>query len=225
MKRHSLRSLIVLLVLILIQTGCNPQSNTNEGQEKNKEVLTLKKRAEFLRHEGDIDSAISYYRKSLALCYIIEKESTPNKDTTATKRIAQLNNNIGYVYDSLHNFDSATKYLVESIKWARLSNIPNLIISDEWLIGFIYYNAGNKCTQGSSERKKFYSTGVIYMRTAIRNLDSLCLPQKKITQDEIRLSAYAANKIMYKELGDSDNTKFYRNKYMELQAQLNSRNQ
>ena len=220
MKNKSLESILFLGVLIVMQTGCNPQNNTNDEKEKYNQAIAMQNRAKFLRHEGDIDSAITYYRKSLHVCYALAKTSDAAKDTVYNRKIAHLNNSIGYVYDSLHNFDSALIYLKESLKWAKICKMITMQIGDEELIGYIYYRYGKRKDKDSPERTTLFSNGIIYFRTGLRTSDSSGIQKNRFTLD-----MYLLLRIMYKENGDSVNKQYFDKQYDDLSSQLLSHQQ
>jgi hypothetical protein len=216
MKNKSLKCIAVLSILMLLQTDCNPQSNDKLAQAKN-----LEQKAAFYRKEGEVDSAIAYYNKSLIVYKDLANQTEATKGTLYIFKIAQINLFIGLRYDSINNFDNALKYVLESLQWAKRLNHPILRLIDEGEIGRLYAKSGALKKNDSDEQLNLYKEGLKYTLACCWAMDSLGwdIPGN-FKDNKMALDCYALAHLSFKKIGDTSREQFYQKKYYDLYTKL-----
>jgi hypothetical protein len=122
---------------------------------------------------------------------------------------------MGWMYDSLHKYDTGIAYELKALKWSYKAHDPLLnagIIN--YNIGYAYKALGDSTGDSTARGMDYYRKGIKYILSACWEMDSL----NYRTATTLELYNMAAK--MYMVLHDTPKSIFYNLKYTQLSEAL-----
>jgi hypothetical protein len=216
---NKFRNAFIFFSILLSQAGCLPLLDRSGKDDRYKEAEKLEGTAHFYLQEGETDSAVNCYRRSVSMLAVMDKKATKSNDSLYRRHISRDYSWIGWIYDSLYKRDTGITYHLQSLKWVckGYEDLVNTAITN-YNIGCDYKIMGDTIGQMSSKGQQLYKKAVKYALASCWEYDSA------ENRTHLALDAYGLASIIYRVLQDTNREKFYRIKYNQLYAVLHPGN-
>ncbi len=205
----------LIFAIYVSLTGCQALLDKSMKDIQYKEALKLEQTANFYLHEGEPDSAMACYRRSMAICIKLDKKPARLKDTLYCRLISRDLAWIGWINDSLHKMDTGITYHLQSLKWGYKAHddLINIAITN-YNLGYDYKTMGDTIGQMSAKGLQLYKKAIKYAVAACWEYDSAR------NRTRLALDAYWLAGKIYSVLQDTGRQNFYSIKYNLLKADL-----
>jgi hypothetical protein len=221
MKKLIFLYIFALSGLAFIQTGCNneaPKTDTAKtnapvAQDSLKTLLQVKKmeiKALTMLQPGYYDSALVRYNQCLA--YLNTQLATANNKGLylLSAEYIQINEDMGTIYDSIHQPKNAIKCAFECVKWARLvHDYPQQIKLDMAAAEKLKNFAAT--TNDAATRESTFREAEQYAIAAVSVIDSISTND----MEDLRYKDYQLTSKIFAQAGDKKQALTYDKKYRD----------
>lgn len=194
----------VFILLLAMQTGCNMSGSKKDAKTEYVQAKELENKGQQFRHEGNTDSAIFYFDKSLVLYKELASLVSLANDTLYGQNICRVSLYKSFLLDTLKKPKMEIPVLLEALKWAKICRSPNATRIAEEYLGFSYINLGLDASATRSEHDSLFKKAAMWMEAECSNYDSL-----KLDKTSDALEAYNNTRNIFKELKDTAGEHYY----------------
>lgn len=201
-----------MLLLITILTGCNLSTRKTDYKTEYLHGKQLEDSAYTMTLTKNVDPAINYLKKSLAIYKKLVKTVDSTKDTLYVNRLLTVNGELGGLYFAKGDFENAITHFSEGFKWARLLHLAHMQEFEVEMMGHSYLELGH--TQlNHDDMHRLTLTGLQYINEACNIIDSLKV-------DTVRLAdftgVYSLAVNLNATFGDTAKANYYYSKYISI---------